>query len=125
VALEKWEPLISPLYLQSCWLQLQQAWEAAGITAGCAESLVRHYLLTQQISHDESGMLGAYLQICLVPPMPILHNLLERVQRTIQDLHLGDSPELRGLASALLAGAVRGMPIETAHAIVDAAIVVG
>lgn len=123
---EQWEPLMSPLYLQSCWLQLQQTWEAAGIgaEAGKADSSpLRQYLHTQQLPQGDGGLLGAYLQLCDVPAVPRLRSVLERVQHALQEMQLGDGPEARGAAAALLAAACKGMPVETAQAIVAAAAV--
>lgn len=52
-----------------------------------------------------------------------VREVLEGVERTLGELQLGAGPPARSAAAALLAAAFKGMPVETAQAIVAAAAV--
>lgn len=125
-AKEQWEPIVSPVFLQLCWRQLEQAWKAVvgtEVESRAAGSALRRYLLTQEVGGAEGGMLGAYLQLCKVPPVHHLRVVLGRIERALQDLQLGDGKAARGAAAALLAATFRSIPTDAVEAIVAAAAV--
>lgn len=99
-------------------MRLWGAWKAAGAT----NAALRDYVCDGRMPDGEGGgLLGAFLQLCVVPSLAQLRAVLRQAQAALGALRpAATSSENAG--AAMIAEACRGMPLEAAHAIVAVAV---
>lgn len=130
-AAEQWEPVISPLLLQSCWQQLEAAWAASGaVDSAALQRYASTGALAGSAAEDESGaqggpataagMLGAFLQLHAVPPAGALQHTCGQVQEMLRGAQLRDAGDAASAAAAMLCATHRGLGLPAARALAAA-----
>ncbi|KAI3425098.1 hypothetical protein D9Q98_008476 [Chlorella vulgaris] len=126
---QQWQPVISPLLLQACWRQLEQAWARSGAVTSTA---LRRYVSTGSLAASSdaaaseagslaaAGMLGTYLQLHGVPAAVTLQETARQVQEMLRGAQLCDAAAAGTAAAAMVAATHKGMRLPAAQAIAAA-----
>lgn len=126
---QQWQPVISPLLLQACWRQLEQAWARSGAVTSTA---LRRYVSTGSLAASSdaaaseagslaaAGMLGTYFQLHGVPAAVTLQETARQVQEMLQGAQLCDAAAAGTAAAAMVAATHTGMRLPAAQAIAAA-----